>query len=686
MKLTIKIKRSFEGNQKNCQKGKESTKGNKVWRILPAILFLLFFCFTFRVPASFANSDEINSDKVIISEFMVNPRAVADTAGEWLELYNTGSESVNLNNWLIETQKGQHLISQDLLIAPAEHLVICKNSNFNENGNIPCSYQYSGITLVNTTGQIRLINNDQVVFELGYVAEMISEGKSTELTELIDTDIESTMENDYSLPENWHFSFNQLESLDFGTPGEINSSLPENPNNPESEISEINNTHEEDEPITSEDSILIPTTYSTIITPIILITEILPNPTGTDGNDNEFIEFYNPNTYPVDLLGWKISNKKEQEYAFKDSFIINPASYAIIYRKDFNLTLYNEDGSITIFNEKNESINNLSFNGLAKNGQSLNRDLSENIFWSSSISPGTSALEPQDEDSELNQESQSSESFTKINQSDQLDFLENLSPVSMKGLVVSPPGIPQQHSFYLQQKNWGILIEAPGSFKYKQGDYLEIKGVLHQTQKYNYIKTASVDDLKKIKSKKVSYYDLNKCLMEGSCLKRQGSAVKFIGEFLKKTATALYFKNKNYEMELFLPNNLYFDISTLEKGDIYEIKGVLEKTSSVFRILATNQDSLILISKKSKGDIEKSTLDSKSKIISPTSQKTEKQIKESFSSLLKNPIVTKNKITIIENLSEPLEDEMENETVIFSLRKKSHDYLINIMKIFASMA
>ncbi|MEA3273294.1 MAG: lamin tail domain-containing protein [Patescibacteria group bacterium] len=691
MKSIIKIKRNFGENKKIHQESRQKSFNGwgiwniwRNWKILPTLILSFIFCLVLEVPISFANSDEINSGEIIISEFMANPKAVSDTAGEWLEFYNASPESINLNGWLIETQNNQHLISQDFLIAPAEHLVICKNADFNENGNIPCSYQYSGITLVNTAGQIRLTNNDQIIFELDYVADMISEGKSTELT-----DLENITGDNYSLSENWHPSFNKLESLDFGTPGEINSSLPETPNDSESEIPEINEISEINNPTTDENSNLVSTTHSNAVTTAILITEILPNPTGVDSKDNEFIEFYNPNTYPVDLLGWKLSNKKEHEYVFENSFIINPESYNVIYRKDFSFTLYNENGSMTLSDKKDEPIDVLSFNGSAKTGQSLNKNLAGNIFWSSLISPGTKALEPQTENTELNQESQSSASFTKITQLNQFGFLENLSPVSIKGLIVSPPGIPQSHSFYLQQDDWGVLVKAPGSSQYKQGDYLEVKGILHQTQKYNYIKTTSLDDLKKIKSKSISYYDISKCFMKGTCLKKLGSAVKFTGEFVKKTATALYFVNKDSgidsEIALFLPNNLYFDVSVLEKGDLYEIKGILEKTSSVFRILATNQDSLTLISKKSKEESKKIGLQSKLQTIYP---KTEKGARSFFPSLLKKPTSLANKITIAENLSESLgsQEEGKNENVIFSLRKKSHNYLIIIMKTLASMA
>lgn len=56
-----------------------------------------------------------------ITEIMHSPTQVADTAGEWIEIYNDGEESVNLNSW---TLKGKSLGNNT--IYPKEYMIVAR--------------------------------------------------------------------------------------------------------------------------------------------------------------------------------------------------------------------------------------------------------------------------------------------------------------------------------------------------------------------------------------------------------------------------------------------------------------------------------------------------------------------------------------------------------------------------------
>lgn len=53
--------------------------------------------FTFAATPAFAASTD-----VIIIEIMQNPASVADSAGEWFELYNTGDTAVDIDGWTVQ--------------------------------------------------------------------------------------------------------------------------------------------------------------------------------------------------------------------------------------------------------------------------------------------------------------------------------------------------------------------------------------------------------------------------------------------------------------------------------------------------------------------------------------------------------------------------------------------------------
>jgi hypothetical protein len=105
--------------------------------------------------------------KVVVTEIMADPSAsgtVTDTNGEWFELYNAGSTTVNLKNWQITDQPGSsqnaHTIGADLLIQPGQYVVLTRNGNTSVNGGVTSAYTYSSFFLANGTDEIFLYDNN----------------------------------------------------------------------------------------------------------------------------------------------------------------------------------------------------------------------------------------------------------------------------------------------------------------------------------------------------------------------------------------------------------------------------------------------------------------------------------------------------------------------------------------------
>lgn len=60
---------------------------------------------------------------VLISEFLPNP-AGKDADGEWIELFNSGTEPVDLSGWVLKDASGKSFSLDGYRIAPAEYLVL----------------------------------------------------------------------------------------------------------------------------------------------------------------------------------------------------------------------------------------------------------------------------------------------------------------------------------------------------------------------------------------------------------------------------------------------------------------------------------------------------------------------------------------------------------------------------------
>jgi len=101
----------------------------------------------------------INPGLATINEIMQNPSAVDDGQGEWFEICNTGTTSVDLYSWeLRDSGFDSHVISEHLTLSPGEYLVFGNNADQNSNGGVVVDYEYDSFVLDNTDDEILLVS------------------------------------------------------------------------------------------------------------------------------------------------------------------------------------------------------------------------------------------------------------------------------------------------------------------------------------------------------------------------------------------------------------------------------------------------------------------------------------------------------------------------------------------------
>ena len=155
---------------------------------------------------------------LLITELMINPKATADKNGEYVEVYNTGTQAFNLENLILrDGDHDSHTINTSTTIQPDEHILLCKNSNPFENGNLQCSYEYTGFTLSNTEDEAILASKHKTIDKVEYNQEYpLEEGASLSLDERLYT------RNLNNNPQAWCPSTKKYGDGDKGTPGTIN--------------------------------------------------------------------------------------------------------------------------------------------------------------------------------------------------------------------------------------------------------------------------------------------------------------------------------------------------------------------------------------------------------------------------------------------------------------------------------
>jgi len=121
---------------------------------------------------------------VVITEFMANPKAVSDTSGEWLELYNAGTTTVDLSGWTLkDAGSNSHTISKSVTVAPGKYVVLGVNDSTSTNGGVPVDYKLSSFSLTNSGDQILLYDpSSKLVDKVEYTSSWgVPDGASLSL-------------------------------------------------------------------------------------------------------------------------------------------------------------------------------------------------------------------------------------------------------------------------------------------------------------------------------------------------------------------------------------------------------------------------------------------------------------------------------------------------------------------------
>jgi len=101
------------------------------------------------VPAEFGD--------LVITELMVDPDAVEDAAGEYVEVFNLSNNLINLNGLVLRDYfAAGHQIGQDLLVAPGGYVVLGRNADYATNGGVDVDYEYAAFYLLNSTDQVMI--------------------------------------------------------------------------------------------------------------------------------------------------------------------------------------------------------------------------------------------------------------------------------------------------------------------------------------------------------------------------------------------------------------------------------------------------------------------------------------------------------------------------------------------------
>jgi len=238
------------------------------------------------------------------SEVMYNP---ADNKPEWIELYNSSSDSINIKNWsisdILTTPTKGFITNQDIYVKPQEYFIITKDTSFNRfYPDVTSKIFYTNFgTLGNTSDGIILYDFRNGIIDSLFYRSSWGNKKDVSLERISF----NQLTNDST---NWTLSISRNGS----TPGKENS---------------INNA-----PLYQRNSVVF--------------NEIMFDP---DIDNSEFIEFYNISDDPVNIGGWFISDGNDNKFRLSNSnFSLPPKSYFLLAADSITISKYNLQSSENI--------------------------------------------------------------------------------------------------------------------------------------------------------------------------------------------------------------------------------------------------------------------------------------------------------------------------------------------------
>lgn len=172
------------------------------------------------VATTFSLASVANAN-LVISEVMANPAGLLDRWGEWFEVYNAGSEELDLEGIRFESNGTQSFtVAGNHILAPDEYYVFGASDNMDVNGGVPVDYRYDyyHFSLNDKADLISASYHGDVLDVARYAAA--SYGRTLFLPNVI---------LDNGMERNWYHSnietYEANTGINHGTPGYANEDL-----------------------------------------------------------------------------------------------------------------------------------------------------------------------------------------------------------------------------------------------------------------------------------------------------------------------------------------------------------------------------------------------------------------------------------------------------------------------------
>jgi len=545
---------------------------------------------------------------LLINEIMPNPEGSDD--GEWIELYNSGSETINLNGVKIKDSS-------------TRVFVLDNDTNLEGNSYLVLDKSLTGISLNNSGGDsvILLDHNDSVIDSLSYTNAFegysYARGDSTffwtktpskggvniitinqkpiaqiavgDSDFVVNEKINFSGEHSYD-PEGedldylWEFGDGHSSSRasikhSFENLGTYIIRLTVTDSYGEFDVAEYSLTINQDKAEEAKDNEVEQKSKDIKIDVAeddLIISEFMPNPEGSD--DNEWIELYNSSDKDIDLYGWYLADSSKK-WLVATSTIIHSQDYLVFNRQDTKITLNNSSDSVRLLTPAGDLWQEVEYQTIPE-GKAYAFDSVNNEWAVTEASLGQLNIFPTEVIEEMAYNVSSIKDLAKN------DF------VLVQGVALNSVD-KDARSLYLadynfSQINFEEIVEIYSYYKnfpdINPGQLVTIKGQISKLDHLPRVKIKTAEDIL-VNDLKVNLIEPDITVLEDLDQDFLGTYLTVKGVVVKKSGKNIYLAPEEEEDYIV---RAYTKFSTknldIKKGDEVIVTGLLSEANDVFKL------------------------------------------------------------------------------------------------------
>src|SRR3989344_1194108 len=547
------------------------------------------------VATEFSESELLGYEvhEVVINEFLSD---AFDEQVEFVELYNNSQYVIDLTGWWIEEGSGKKSILGGSVMAQDFFVLEHPKGSLNNTGDIIKLFDPTGGLIdqvVYGSWDDGNINNNAPKADDPFAVARVYDGQDTDMDSI---DFVITMEITKGI-ENIIYIESDEEEYTLSTSTKIYNSVITNTTTIKNNLENIGNKNSQ----------------RNIEDVNIIITEILPNPAGSDST--EMIELYNPTNEDFDLTGLRLDDEEggSRPYKIPDNTFIKAGEYMVFGKWDTKIALNNTIDSARLLWLDDTVVDEIDYVSVVE-GASFSRDEDDEWQWTTQITPGVKNTFSKPL---VKIVSNTSGYKLIVNVSlSEIRTLEVGTQIKTKGIVSVMPNIFGTQYFYITDNIAGVQVYMYSKDfpEFEVCDEVEIVGEISMAYGETRVKIKAKKDIvvldkAELVEQKIEINEITENYI--------GSYLQISGEITEKKSTYIYLDDGSEEIKVYFKKNANIDKSLFDVGDNMIIKGILGNSTSGVQLMprfdmdielidvATSTDNLLNSQEIKKNNTEK---------------------------------------------------------------------------------